>query len=101
MRFSTIFTAAIAFGFAAAQATVPEQIIQTFKEVTTMSDNLRIETQKINLVNAPLQGYVSLLLDPENHFFYHNYLHRKSPKASPRSLPESARPPQCSAGATW
>ncbi len=58
MRFATLFTAAMAFGYAAAQATPAQQIVQAFKEITTLSDNLRIETQKINLINAPLQGYV-------------------------------------------
>ncbi|KAG0585492.1 hypothetical protein KC19_2G016300 [Ceratodon purpureus] len=40
----------------AGQATQAEQIVQAFKEVTTLSDDLRIETQKINLVTAPLFG---------------------------------------------
>lgn len=58
MRFSTIIVGTLAaFGLVAAQATPTQQIVQAFKEITTLSDNLRIETQKINIVNAPLQGY--------------------------------------------
>ncbi|KAG0586577.1 hypothetical protein KC19_2G101100 [Ceratodon purpureus] len=40
----------------AGQATPAEQIVQAFKEITTLSDNLRIETQKINLVTALTLG---------------------------------------------
>lgn len=36
--------------------TPAQQIVQAFKEITTLSDNLRIETQKINLVTALVQG---------------------------------------------
>ncbi|KAH8147611.1 uncharacterized protein LAJ45_08439 [Morchella importuna] len=58
MRFSTIIVGTLAaFGLVAAQATPAQQIVQAFKEITTLSDNLRIDTQKINLINAPLQGY--------------------------------------------
>lgn len=39
-----------------AEPSLTENIQETFKEITTLSNNLRIDTQKINLINAPLQG---------------------------------------------
>jgi len=59
MRFFSTIATALIFGCAVvtAQATPAQQIVQAFKEITTLSDNLRIECQKINLITAPLQGY--------------------------------------------
>jgi len=42
---------------ATAQPTEKDQIVTAFKDITTLSDNLRVVTSGITLINAPLQGY--------------------------------------------
>lgn len=41
----------------AADSAACDRIVQGIKKVTTMSDNLRVATLKIDLINAPLEGY--------------------------------------------